>query len=130
VRLNVPPSQTVSLGPKMMAFHLRTLSVLGEALTPGGGSEFSFLKSLISLFLAGVDMAIKLIIRRVVKKAQFQKTSIDAFTSQKPLSDPLTTCVLPGPEEVDSNLDHYSNKSEETTIGGEGTNVSSIRLAS
>ncbi len=51
-----PPSHGVSSGPKITAFHFKTLSGLGEAFTPGGGSAVNFLKSRINRFRAGVDI--------------------------------------------------------------------------
>ena len=44
--------------PKMTAFHSMMLLSWGAPLMPAGGSCWSLLKSLINLFLAGVDMIV------------------------------------------------------------------------
>lgn len=56
VSLKVPPSQGVLSGPKITACHTRMFDSEGVAATPTGGSCFSRFMSLISLFLAGVDI--------------------------------------------------------------------------
>ena len=48
-----PPSQGVSSGPIIKAFHVMMLSCLGEPLTPCGGSCCNLLKSLISRCMPG-----------------------------------------------------------------------------
>jgi hypothetical protein len=56
-KFSTPSSKGVSCGPNITAFQSKTLSGQGLPLTPSGASSFSRLKSLISRFLAGVDIA-------------------------------------------------------------------------
>lgn len=55
-RRKVPPSQGVSSGPNITAFHSMILLSQGAPLIPEGGSFCNLLKSRISLLRAGVDM--------------------------------------------------------------------------
>jgi len=55
-RRKVPPSQGVSSGPNITAFHNMILLSQGAPLIPEGGSFCNLLKSRISLLRAGVDI--------------------------------------------------------------------------
>uniref|UniRef100_A0A1I8I777 Annexin n=1 Tax=Macrostomum lignano TaxID=282301 RepID=A0A1I8I777_9PLAT len=56
--LNTPPSNAVSSGPRMTAFHTMMFSSVGQAPTPGGGSFCIICRSFIRRRRAAVDMTL------------------------------------------------------------------------
>jgi len=68
VSLNVPSSNGVSWGPKMIAFQTMILLSVGAPETPDGGSSCNLLKSRIKRRRDGVDMTTQIVFIYLVRE--------------------------------------------------------------